>query len=91
MTYMGLCPLDSYNVLPDKGIYLSQMVGEDQTEPFRLHILYLHVLLKPLLTIASYNYLKTFTTWFKMALSSISSSSISEQLKIHVVFLYLVN
>ena len=49
-------PLDSYNVLPDKGIYLSQMVGEDQTEPFRLHIPYLHVLLKPLLTIASYDY-----------------------------------
>ena len=52
---MGLCPLDSYYVLPDKGIYLSQMVGQDQTEPCHLHILYLHVLLKPLLTIASYN------------------------------------
>ena len=36
----GQVSMKSYNVLPDKRIYLSQMTGQDQTEPCHPHIRY---------------------------------------------------
>ena len=37
---IGQVSMRSNNVLPDKRIYLSQMTGQDQTEPYQLHIHY---------------------------------------------------
>ena len=37
---IGQVSMKSYNVLPDKRIYLSQMTGQDQTEPCHPHIRY---------------------------------------------------
>ena len=36
----GQVSVKSYNVLPDKRIYLSQMTGQDKTEPCHPHIRY---------------------------------------------------